>query len=198
MLFSSMLTYVLPRAQGCPDEMAERALREASGEFMRRSQAMTEDRTVTIGIGASVALGTMVSPVLDILDARVDGVSVRVVPRSDPSIEELATGTYVLTWDDNSVSVAPTQTASLTTVLRLVLGVGPDATEIPDALWAKHYEAITRGAVGRLLAMPGTPWTNPDIATFELSLFDQLVTKAAMQLSPTRQHTARRLTVKAA
>ena len=53
-----------------------------------------------------------------------------------------------------------------------------DAIEVPDFLYGDWLEAIAHGARYRLMAIPGKPWTNHDLALFYMREFDKQIADA--------------------
>lgn len=59
---------------------------------------------------------------------------------------------------------------------------GLDATEMPSDLMDRNAETLINGAKANLMAMPGQPWSNPNLASFYLSKYTEGVTKARIEL----------------
>ena len=61
----------------------------------------------------------------------------------------------------------------------VALTVTNEATEVPDRLGYEFGDAIVLGALGRLLRIPGTEWTNPQLAMAYVAGYEEAIDRAA-------------------
>lgn len=192
--YLDMLKGVLGRVNGCPEDEAVEAMRNACMEFCTETRCLLTDEIVTTT--GTVGSIDMTQQVLDIVEATIDGCPVLVTYPQDPDIKCLRSGRYALTFEDPSVSrLTPTPPASVNLRLFRVIAPGPDSTEVDDVLWLRHSEALKSGCLARLFAIPGRPWANPALATYHDTKFQQAITKTAAENSVNRKQVGRRLRV---
>lgn len=58
-----------------------------------------------------------------------------------------------------------------------------DSLEIPDALFARHYEVLCEGILANLYLMENTTWFNPDLAQLHASFFMSGVEKITEEVA---------------
>jgi hypothetical protein len=186
------LPYVLPSVMGCPDVMARDRILAACIDFCEQTQAWqdwltpidvvanTQDYTLPVPDGAAIAGLEEVK----LGDARLDPLT-----RAD------ALDLYGETWDsdlrgtpagylrpdDYTLSLCPIPADSATGLLKVYATLQParNATTVPDQLAEHHRETIAHGALARLLAVPGQPWSNPPLAAFYAQQFAGQIGSAA-------------------
>lgn len=171
--FRNAVRVLVPMA---PVPAVDRALRSAAIDFCRVSEAIRESlASVTLVAGQNVANLGLSSEIRAnaIQEARYDGRDLPLtsprdlgnnMPRwdldsGDPELIYLSSGT--------EVTVAPRPATTDPSKLRLVISVEPkyNATKLPAELAEAYFQAIVDGAVGHLMEMAGTDWSNPGAAT---------------------------------
>lgn len=199
MLFLDMLKGVLGQAKGCPEGEAVVAMRDACTEFLTDTRCMLGD-DVVVTTGTVPAVADLLSQVVDVVDASIEGDDVLVTYYNDPVLKDLGPGDYALTFKDPSGALTLTPTPSAAVNLRLyrVFSLGPEATQVADWVWLKHSEALKHGCLARLLAMSNKSWGNPGTASFHETKFRDVITKVAAAHGINRKQVARRLRVKPA
>lgn len=195
MLFDDMVHEVLPELPGCPDEAVSAAFRRVCGDFMRRTQAATELRLLTVTPGASLSLSSQDSVVTDILKVDVNGTEGTVFGQNDPRVAEFASGEFGPAWDGRFLWITPEQTTSVEILATVVTMPGPNATSIADYYWWHYGTCLSHGVRGRLMAQPNKPWSDKATAAFELAEYERQVIEHGMKAGMNRQHSARRLRV---
>lgn len=74
------------------------------------------------------------------------------------------------------------------TVLTVRAAFAPtiDATAIDADLVTQYFEAITHGALGMLMVMPGQPWSNADLGAWHQAEFQAEIDKAKIEVMKDR------------
>lgn len=192
MLILDMLNSVLGRAPGCPESEAAQQMLNACMEFCERTYWLTEPVTITTP-GQTVSLDAQV---LDIIEAKIGADDLLITYVNDPQIDALSPGKYALTFADPSYPlIAPTPPDGTEIYLLIVSAPGPAAQAVADVLWLRHSEALTHGALARLLAEPKKPWSDSQTAMYYRGLFDEAMRRAAADAGRNRKTTGRRLRV---
>ncbi len=98
---------------------------------------------------------------------------------------------YITQMGPGSVMVYPRETGTL--AMRLHLMPSIDAENLPDVLATKFADVIIRGAVGKMMVLPDTEYTNPSLGTAHLAFFASKTTigakiraKSGQQRAPIR------------
>jgi hypothetical protein len=190
-----MLKGVMGKVPGCPEGEAAAQMLNACMEFCERTYWLTEPVTITTSAtpGATVSLDAQV---LDIIEAKVGDDDLFITYVNDPRIDQLAPGKYALTFADPSYPlITPTPPVGTVVSLLIVSAPGPSAEGVADVLWLRHSEALTHGALARLLAEPKKAWSDPQTASYHHGRFEAAMQRAASDASRNRKTTGRRLRV---
>ena len=197
MLYTDSLIGVLAEAEACPEEVAARAMRQAVIEWCRETYCyVTPLQIETDGTEpAPPALDAMW--IVRIIDARIDGEPVDVLAINDPDLEDREESDRAIVFADPSQAyLVPAPTAPVTVELLCALTPGQESTEFPDLLWQRYDEHLEHGALKRLHAMKGKPWSDPAQATFHAGEFERAKTSVAALVGINRLTNAQRLRVK--
>jgi len=181
MKYSDLNLYIRPEAQGAPDFVIERAVRDSAIEFCGRSDAyMPEPEFMTAISGVneyavSLPTGTELNHIIDIFD--------KTTPLKPISYSELlqrlgdettrGSPSYYSQRDNTDFYIAPIPAAPVS--LRVMYSVKPTSTSssIPDTIGKEYREVITHGALYRLQMMASQPWANPNAASVNKQLFER-------------------------
>lgn len=173
------LPYVLPHVPGCPQVAARIEVRKACRQFCRETRVWKEWLD-PVDVVANEGEYALAAPA----DARV--VWVEEVKLGDTRLEPMtrddALAALGPSWDttrrgepsgyyqpdQDTVDLIPCPETSVAGALRVYvsLEVAEDAAAVPDLLAARYREAIAYGALARLLAVPGKPWSNPQAVAY--------------------------------
>ena len=184
------LPYILYAVHACPQITAEQAIVRACNDFCRRTDVVQKIQAPT-DIIAGTSDYAVIAPT-DMTLVRVTGASwqghwlVPVPPddvQSDVALRSAAVGIAVpvvgsprfffqKTTDLSTISLYPIPDTSLAGALLIKASFAPTPTAltVDDALFTDWYEDIAAGALARLKAIPGTPWSadpSRDAARFE-------------------------------
>lgn len=176
-----LLPQVLPAAPGCLDITARRAIRTSAMEFYRDSEAWrytTEGSAVIEGlkeVDLSLPAGTSLARVYwaRLGNKDLKGVSERWIARDDqrgePSEFAVVSGSRRLL-----VYPMPNQTNAVPGIVaHVALVPGLETDDINTELLSRHRMAIVYGAIRTLLATPGSPWTDVNLAMQYAGMYEQ-------------------------
>lgn len=198
MLIENMVRRVLVEAEGCPESLALEDMRDACIEWCERTYCLTTGLTVDTVPGdqdpGAIDMGQLIT--LQILSARVDGEDVDVLAANDPATQHVteACPAIVYATPDQPVLIpAPTRPRSVE--LYLAVGLGPEVEELPDFVWQRYSRHLIDGALSKVLARQGKPWSNPNEAERRRQLFERAINTEAPRIGVNRVTTAQRLRV---
>lgn len=189
MLFSTLANDIVGEFPNCPVFTIERTIREAATEFFERSMTwIVQQDAATLPKGVEtydLDLPTNTRLVV-VGSVKYGSKELTGMHRDDmdrtPTDWTKVTGSPMvyLYNDEASIRLYPIPDATSTDQMNVRFAVTPtrDATEMPDILGERYYEAILYGARFRLAKMPGNPWTNPGNATMNQQLFEQKIRTA--------------------
>lgn len=193
-----MLRPVLVEAEACPEGIAEEDMRSAVIQWCTETRCLHISQTVSTVSGDQEPAQIDMSAefVVDIVSARIDGRDVNVLASNDSATKDATEAEPVLVFaDPNQPYVLPPPTAPREVELYMAVSPGPDAAEVPDVLWQRYREALVNGALARVLARRGKPWSDPNEAERRRQLFERAITSTAALLGVNRVTTAQRLRV---
>ena len=190
MKYIDFAPYIRPEAQGCPDFVMERAVRDSATEFCQRTDIyVPEPEFITVIAGVneyavSLPSGTELKHIIDIFDDKTAlqpvSYSVLLLKLGDETTR--GTPRYYAQRDNLDFYLAPIPSA--VDSLRVLYSVKPSpaSTSIPDTIGKEHRETIARGALFRLQMMSGQPWQNPNAASINKQLFESEVGRTVRQV----------------
>jgi len=211
----SLLPLVRVHVEGCPVPTALQQLRWALREFCKESRFLRES------VPFSVAAGQMVYPMTPLLAetrvVEVDAVMVdgrpldptgpkEVRPSSQTSagvvlddetgepVQQPAAVTHYWFEPPDDLVLWPQPNRVADGAASLILDVIPNTVLIPDAIERKYADAISYGALHRLLLMPKKAWSDPALGEFYGGQFRRQIEEAKSEAS--RQHRRRHYRVK--
>lgn len=182
---SSWYPYVLPQVPGASDLIVDQCLRQAAIDFCNRSDliqrviaadvtAATQDYTITapaemiftrlLGVSWQGNALAPVSPdlVTSAVALRGANVGTALVERGDPQMY------FQKLPNDSGFSLYPIPDRTITLGLTVKAAFAPTnaALTLEDVLFNDWVETIAAGALMRLTAMPGQPFTSPAAAGY--------------------------------
>jgi len=198
--FRDMAWLVRPHVAGCPDAEIYYHFAEAVREHLARSKAWQFQPTAAFDLADDTAFPTItagthiptdtyvVEPVLLKWD---DGCEIPFVTRDQldkiDSDWEQATGTKPKYWTSLAPGdwrVYPLLTAATTAQLYMRLAISIQlhtnvtAAGVEENLAYRFRSAWARGALAKLMAIPGKDWTNINLASNYGTLFEEDIAKA--------------------
>lgn len=183
MKYLDISEFVRTEAQGAPEFLIERAVRESATDFCVKTDVYRlEPETIQVIAGIeeydlTIPTGTELNSIIDVyrgnrtlqpvsysrlLEVRGDGTSTG-QPRC-------------YSQRDNTVFyLAPIPSAAETLSVLYSVKPSPTSTSIPDTIGKEYREPIVHGALYRLQMMPNQPWSDQGSAQANKSLCDQRV-----------------------
>jgi hypothetical protein len=146
------------RLPGATDAMIQREIWSLLNDFCREGLAWRENVEITLSGGVSTyAIAPAGTEVVLIY-----GVS---HPTMDLSGAVYSFGNLLLTNEPSGSDLL--SSAFVDAALTPALTAGSDVEGlIPGDMWSEHHEAILNGVLGRMLAQPAKPYSNPALAAF--------------------------------
>lgn len=202
---SDLVRLVDIHVDGCAVPAIMEQLRWAIREFCRCSRFFRDTVEIQTEAGESyydLVSSIQQSRVIDIDAVEVDGRPLDPTgPKEAPSAAatgEDDAGSVIVSgyWMDppNSLVLWPTPTAVSNCSASVILDMEPTASALPEALYRKWADAISYGALFRLLTIPKKPWTDMPLGKDYEARFRQQIEEAKSQAS--RSHRRRSFRVK--
>lgn len=167
--------WVMQEVKGITTDYADKHLRASAADFFERSKSYIVDLAVqatTAGNSDYTYNLPANTDLVKVLEAYVNGAEAGT--ENQYRSREARTGVYALS--PTQYSVYPTPSADGTVAIRAAIKPGALSTGIPDEYFSQHVEAIAWGAMARMLAVSGKPWTDLNAASNYAS---QFITKAS-------------------
>ena len=177
-------------ARACPDPVARRVIREAARELCQRGRFWRERDAFDVRTPHCEGICSFEDASIDVIEwAMIDDLELE--PKSPTwldnwradwaTTDEVGTAKFITQLSPNSVTIVPKQSGRLK--VRYSLLPSRTAMTLPEFLLEQFATEIGKGAAGRILVMPNTEYTNPQlgsayVAEFK-SLLDTLAVKAA-------------------
>jgi hypothetical protein len=196
MQLEDFLPMVLPYAQGCADVQAEHAVRQAATEFFDKTDAWTLDLDPMLTIEGESDYELEIdsqSTVSRLLRVRIGGHDVPMLRRGGLGADMLpASAAMAIDRATLRILAAPA-VDDVPILVSVALAPSPRAVRIEDSVARPHANAISYGALSRLLTMPGKQWTDPRTAqTFEAK-FNEAIYTAKTRAFYANAHAAARV-----
>lgn len=187
---SAFLPYVLPHAMMVPEPVAEFNLRLAAIEFCEKTRCWRHAVSVAVSSNNQTLVAPDFTTIHEFEEATHDGRLL--TPTQYTSLPpqvlsgELVEGlpVWISQTEPGLVTIFPyaTGTLRMTVFLKPRHGTqfGADATNplrdalniVPAFMLSQHAEALAHGALKRILAVPGKPWSDPGRAMYHKTEFD--------------------------
>lgn len=181
-VWSHFYPHLMPRVPGCPNPLADQALRDSAREFMTRTRIWREwleplpalanavDYDIEVPTGASavrIERATLNGRPLDVKSHSMVGAG-------------FGCGGQGLVSRDR-ISFVLTRSATPGAAIALDVSLKPSLTApgVPDDLFEQHMESLVHGALYRL-KMPGAPFDNAASAAIARGLFEAAINTQAV------------------
>lgn len=186
---SVFLPRVLIGAPGCAEFSAEQAVLDACIQFCRETLAMQQFLsavTVTPGT-ADYALNAGAGLVaVKVMEASLDGYTLEPAALADLArvadwnVETGPVECYTQL-GDGAMKLYRVPDAAGSLRIRAAVAPTRAATAVPDMLADRWLDAVTSGALSRLLMQPDRPYTNPKLAQVHLQNFFAEIAKVRVE-----------------
>jgi hypothetical protein len=174
--WSDFYDLVLPDVPSCTTAMADMVLRQSAISFCEQSLAWKYDHSPISVLAGLSEYGFVLSPgtaVHMVAYAALDGRELNVCTgeaeaeswRSLTGRPEYVSGRNI------TLALLPTPDSPGLLTLKVVLKPSPSAAGIDDGIFDEYREAITHGALARLMLSPRKPYTNVQLAQYHAQQF---------------------------
>lgn len=184
-LYASLLDDLLPSLPGAATDIVLHELKRMAQDFFTRTRAWkVVIDSVSLSAGESDAeVGTedRSTEIVRIEAAWLGNSPLDVLPISEldslPGNWNASTGTptTITQLSPNTIRAYPTPTEDVELYLRISVRPTIRSAGISSAVFEQFRSAITYGALGKLMLMPGKPWTNPTLGQGYLAQYEQSV-----------------------
>lgn len=168
---AEFLPHIDQYAPGCPAPTAYFGIRQAAIDFCERTRLWRYEDDFDIPGDQVEGITTPYGSVLHEMElVQFDGEDL--MPTTTAWLDANCRGwraneltglpSYIVQTEPNTLRVVPWTAGHIN--LFLWLKPAQDATELPDFIVDQHREIIAHGALARILAMPGQPFSNPGMA----------------------------------
>ena len=179
MTLNEALSRVMPFVHQCSYPLAERTIRDAAADFCETTRVLSESVTLNVVAGQAAYSLAPADPAAKVLDVGLCVLDERerlfALPGDAGRPSDGRVVGYLLDGANLQLVATPSKPGTLRvqTVLTLASGV----EDLPAGL-NEWREAVTYGALYRLLAMPGQAWSDPRGSQNYWSLYTAEVNKA--------------------
>lgn len=197
--YESFFPYILPEVPGAPEPVILLAIRSAAIEFCERSLILTRDHDpVTLVEG--IIDYDLEPPVKDTLIIKIQRAWVngnKIDPLAPDFIAAASvynrlyedyeakpsTPQYYLQKEERSVTVWPVPDKNYRNGLTMRVALKPtrSSESVEDVIFEDYAEVIAAGALSRLMASTGKPYTNVQMAAVNKMMFDRGVNVAKLR-----------------
>lgn len=197
MTLDEFLPYVLPRATGCPDVLAEHNIRLAIIELCRKARMWREYQLPVTTVADQTAYNYLPGAdqqIIELLSLTLAAEDVNVV---EPEIgKDRDKRGWVSTYaygGFKKFELRPAQAAGLEVITYCVVAPTIDAQDVPDEL-TRYAEEIGQGALSRILKISDKPYTDKAGAKDAKEEWGAAIGQAITDASTGRAKVARRTT----
>jgi hypothetical protein len=195
---AEFLPHLLPLVPGCPQPLAELTLRGVLLDFCTVApvvQQVLDPLDVVAGqaqYDIDLLYGVNVSQVLE---AYYQNAPVSVIRRDDDQRQPGSAPYALRQAADNSFTLVPTPTTDAPAALVLRVATRPSrlATSVDDLLLNDYGYEIGCGAAARLQLTPGQPFTNPQLAVINQTIYNVARTNARIRAEASYGRSANRV-----
>jgi hypothetical protein len=186
--YESFLSDILPYVPGAPDDIVIQHLRRACIEFYQRTEAWRvklpavsalEGYTeYAMPLPTQAALAKMKAYYINGVQA-----AVATVGQGDDAVAFGSNHDAVWTLNKTTFYVNPPPATGDLMKLDVSLKPSQASSGIYDFLYEQHAEHLRDGALARMFAMPGQPWTSLELATYHKGMFEAAVNRVGLSSS---------------
>ena len=199
---------VLPRAGGCPPNVAKMQIREAAIEFCKLSRswrylgltpidAVATQQRYAIGTGATVGTLPVKTVVAHIFQVNWNGKNIDVrAPKafkalSDTWYSDAGEPTDYTLFTEGELAlwrIPAANAAGAIVVPEVALAPSQDADGVDSSIWEKYRTTIAMGALGLIHMIDGEPYTDMQLGASELARFRAAAGSADVRAASARGH----------
>jgi hypothetical protein len=187
-----LLPEILPFIPNVADPLAFRYLREAARDLCQRGLMWRENDTIEVTTPDFVGICTITDAAIVRIESAtleeqtLEPKAVAWLDRNLPRwrTEEASPAKYVTQIAPNSVTIVPKVSGTLE--IALVLQPSKKAEMVPDWLVEQYGTQIGKGAAGRIMLIPDSATSNPQLGAAHVTEFEQLLDNLATAAAKTQ------------
>lgn len=192
--YESLLPEILPMVAGCPDSMAENAIRSAVIELCEKSGAYQAelDPVTTVASTYEYDLeapnGTTVHKIMwaSHIGKDLEPISTTLLEQREPNWRDAAkfsTPKYFVKQTPTTFWLVPvpSETKPLSTILRVQLKPSHTSAVCDDGIMSDYRDTIVNGAIFRLLRIPNKDWSDLSGAQIYAAAFAEGIRNAEIR-----------------
>lgn len=185
---TNLLPEVLLSVSGCSNILATGAIRDAATRFLSLSLFWNEIQEA-IEVTADDLPLPIYAPkgarVASVLVVSANGIALK--PMSSEDVDSMVTRGCIQTASQpyryymsgmDDIELFPPFDSTVRLQIRVAYTLKKDAESIPSDLYEEYGIAIASGALGKLLAIPGQPWTNAALSETHRVWFETAIREA--------------------
>lgn len=181
--YSECFDEVLPELPGVGIELATNAIRNTIIEFCQLSwcwRNFMDPTSVLARINTYELDPPAGADVVKALVVKIDGKEIDPISEDDLTVHhprwqtETGPAKGYLTDDPSQIILVPVPDRKIPNGMLVTLALQPSRTssQFPSWIWTRYFDPLAAGAKARLMAMPGKPWTNAQMAAVYRAQFE--------------------------
>lgn len=190
--YTDLFNEVLPELPGVGQDLAANAIRNAIIEFCFGSwcwRYFMDPMPVLANLNTYELDPPPGAEVAQTLLVKVDGKELEPTNEDDLTAlfprwqTETGTPRRYLTDDPSQIILAPVPDTKIPNGLVVTVALQPTrtSTTFPTWIWSRYFDALAAGAKARLMAMPGKPWTSPQLFQLYRGQFEAAMAGAKVE-----------------
>jgi hypothetical protein len=190
--YTDLFNEVLPELPGVGEALATNAIRNSIIEFCQGSwcwRYFMDPLPVLAGLNTCELDPPPGAEVTQALVVKVDGEPL--TPKSESDLTailprwqtERGTPKFFLTDDPAQLILAPVPDTKIMGGLVVTVALQPTrgSTSFPTWIWSRYFDGLAAGAKARLMAMPGKPWSSPQLYALYRDRFEKAMASAKVE-----------------
>ncbi|CAG2132522.1 phage adaptor protein [Cupriavidus numazuensis] len=190
--YTDLFNEVLPELPGVGQDLAANAIRNTIIEFCHGSWAwryFMDPMPVLANLNTYELDPPPGAEVVQALVVKVDGKELPPSNETDVTARyprwqtEAGTPKCYLTDDPSQIILAPVPDTKIPGGLVVTVALQPTrtSTTFPTWIWSRYFDGLAAGAKARLMAMPGKPWTSPQLFQLYRGQFEAAMAGAKVE-----------------
>lgn len=164
--------WIMPYAPTCPEPVGDTHIIKAARDFCEATRCWRESDVIDVtGDEDEILCVPPYASLFEIENASLDGRPLDRVPFARARMDECGDPEQITQVQPNSVALAPRGGCGGKLRVTMFLKPAQNAQVLPDFLHDQYGEIIAQGALASLLAVPGQPFSNGPLATYNAGLF---------------------------
>lgn len=166
--------WIMASAPSCPEPVADVHILSAARAFCMATRCWREQDTITVtGDEDEILCVPPYATLFEIERASFNGRPLERTAFADARVSDIGEPSQITQLQQNSIALGPRGGCGGTLAISMFLMPAQNAQVLPDFLYEQYGETIGQGALGSLLAVPDQPFSNPSLAMYHATLFQQ-------------------------